>query len=116
MSFRERHDPAAAIDPQAHEDGPQAEYRISLTLAVTDVATLWSAAAAKAMQAPGTTIETVLDTIGPREAPSISECIAMLAAPAAIPGCVLDDFWIDAMPGLPSRAELRLRSGAGRRG
>jgi len=86
--------------------GAQPEYRVSITLAVNDVARLWSAAAAKAMAAPGMRIEDVLDTIGPREAPSVPDCIAMLAAPGPLAGCALDDFWVDCMPGLPSHAEL----------
>jgi hypothetical protein len=88
------------------EAGAQPEYRINVTVAVNDIAQLWSAAAARAMTAPGMRIEDVLDTIGPREAPSVRDCLAMLAVPGAIPGCRVDDFWIDSMPGLPTRAEL----------
>ena len=88
------------------EAGAQPEYRITITLAVNDVARLWSAAAAKAMSAPGMRIEDVLDTIGPREAPSVRDCLAMLTVPGAIPGACVDDFWIDCLPGLPTRADL----------
>ena len=86
--------------------GPQAEYRVTWTLAVQDLDALWSAAAAKGMAAPQATIEDVLDVIGPREDPSISECIAMLAAPVPIPGCLVDDFWIDSIPNLPTHEML----------
>jgi len=84
----------------------QPEYRITITLAVHDVAGLWSAAAAKAMAAPGMRIEDVLDTLGAREAPSVTDCIAMLTAPAALAGCSVDDFWIDCLPNLPARSAL----------
>ena len=79
---------------------------MTLTLAVHDVVALWSAAAARGMAAPGAAIEDVLDVIGPREDPSISDCIAMLAAPLPLPGCLVDDFWIDSMPGLPNYEAL----------
>lgn len=84
----------------------QPEYRITMTLAVDDLAALWSAAAAKAMAAPAMRIEDVLDTIGPREAPSVADCIAMLVAPVAVAGCAVDDFWIDCLPNLPPRSAL----------
>lgn len=58
------------------------------------------------MRAPGAVVEDVLEVIGPQEDPSISECITMLAAPAPMPGCAVDDFWIDSLPGLPGKAEL----------
>ena len=97
---------AEAVNAAELTDCPQAEYRISIPLAVSDLTALWSAAATKALSMPGATLEDVVDTIGLREAPSVSECIAMLAGPSAIPGCVVDDFWIDAMPGLPSQTDL----------
>lgn len=69
-----------------------AGFTVSLTLTVEDARALWSAAADRALAAPGMTLVDVLDTIGPREDPAIAECIAMLAAPAALPGCVLETF------------------------
>ena len=104
----------ASLLPGDGAVGAQPEYRISITLAVNDVSRLWSAAAAKAMTAPGMRIEDVLDTIGPREAPSVRDCIAMLTAPGAVPGCCVDDFWIDFLPNLPSRAELAQIAGTER--
>ncbi|WP_025560614.1 hypothetical protein [Sphingomonas sp. UNC305MFCol5.2] len=73
-------------------------FTVTLTLNVEDVRALWSAAAEKALQAPGMTLSDVLDTLGPREDPSIADCIAMLTAPAAIAGCALDDFSIRTAP------------------
>jgi hypothetical protein len=55
--------------------------------------------------APGMTLDDVLDVIGPREDPSISDCVAMMAKPSALPGCVLDDFWIDSLQGCPARSD-----------
>ncbi|WP_332802924.1 hypothetical protein [Sphingomonas sp. RT2P30] len=84
---------------------PQPEFRISLTLAVSDAQALWTAAAAKMLGSPGMTLDDVLDVIGPREDPSITECVAAIANPATLPGCVLDDFWIDGLRGCPPRTD-----------
>jgi hypothetical protein len=67
-------------------------FTVTLTLTVEDVRALWSAAADRALASPGMTIADVLDTIGPREDPAISECISMLTAPAGIAGCALEAF------------------------
>lgn len=79
-------------DFDSSTSGTGAAFTVTLTLNVEDARALWNAAAEKALQAPGMTLADVLDTIGPREDPSIADCIAMLTAPAAIPGCALDDF------------------------
>ena len=71
------------------------EYRISLTVDVTDADALWSAAAAMALSAPGATMAGVVDTLGPREDPSICACLAMLASPALIAGCGLAEFHVE---------------------
>ncbi|ATY32074.1 hypothetical protein [Sphingomonas psychrotolerans] len=68
-------------------------FTVTLTLNVEDAQALWSAAADKALQA-GMALSDVLDTIGPREDPSVSDCIAMLTAPNAVAGCALDDFTV----------------------
>lgn len=73
-------------------------FTATLTLTVEDARALWTAAAEKAMQAPGMTLSDVLDTLGPREDPSIADCIAMLVVPAGIAGCELDDFSVDVAP------------------
>ena len=83
-----------ARDIRLVSTGIAPSYRVTLTLTVEDARALWSAAAARAMQAPGMTLEDVLDTLGPREDPSISDCIAMLTAPSAIAGCALEDYGI----------------------
>ena len=66
-------------------------YSVTLTLNVADGTALWAAAAERGL-ASGMTLDAVLDTIGPREDPAIADCIAMLAAPQALAGCVLEDF------------------------
>jgi hypothetical protein len=71
-------------------------FTVTLSLSVEDARALWTAAAEKALQAPGATLADVLDTIGPREDPSLGDCIAMLTAPAAVAGCALDDFSVRA--------------------
>ncbi|KRC79047.1 hypothetical protein [Sphingomonas sp. Root241] len=73
-------------------------FTVTLTLNVEDVRALWTAAAEKALQAPGMTLSDVLDTFGPREDASIADCIAMLTAPDAIAGCALDDFSVRTAP------------------
>ena len=69
-------------------------FTVSLTLTVDDMRALWSAAADRALAAPGMTLADVLDTIGPREDPALGECLAMLAGPMPIAGCSLDAFEI----------------------
>jgi hypothetical protein len=70
-------------------------FTVTLTLNVEDAHALWSAAADKALQA-GMALSDVLDTIGPREDPSVADCLAMLTAPSAIAGCALDGFTVAA--------------------
>ena len=83
MDFRDlRHKPA----------NTDSTFMVTLTLTVEDVKALWSAAADRALAAPGMTIADVLDTIGPREDPAIAECLSMLTAPTRIPGCALEAF------------------------
>lgn len=73
---------------------------VTLTLTVEDTQALWSAAADRALAAPGMTIADVLDTLGPREDPSIADCISMLTAPAGIAGCALEAFEVrEEVPG-----------------
>ncbi|WP_052134496.1 hypothetical protein [Sphingomonas sp. 37zxx] len=85
---------------------PQPEYRVNLTIAVRDVEALWVAAAARLLSAPGMTLDDVIDVIGPQQDPAVEECIATVAKPTALPGCIMDDFWIDSMQGCPSRIEI----------
>lgn len=82
---------------------PQPEYRVNLTIAVADPQALWAAAAAKLLSAPGMTLDDALDVIGPREDPSIVDCIAAMTTPLALPGCIMDDFWIDSLRSLPPK-------------
>ena len=82
---------------QASSNTP-ASFTVTLTLAVEDAQALWAAAADRALASPGMTLSDVLDTIGPREDPSIADCIAMLTAPAAVPGCALDGFAVREAP------------------
>ncbi|MEP9359779.1 hypothetical protein [Sphingomonas sp. KR3-1] len=77
-----------------------------MSLTVEDVRALWAAAADRALAAPGTTLADVLDTIGPREDPSIADCIAMLTAPSALPGCALEAF--DVREDVPSLAPAQI--------
>ena len=93
-----------ATRPNQPDTGPQPEYRISLTLSVADEPALWSAAAARLLAMPGMVINDVIDVIGPREDPSIIACLSALAKPVSLPGCTLDDFWIDGLKGCPPRS------------
>jgi hypothetical protein len=78
-------------------DRQQPEYQINVTIAVADPQALWTAAAARLLDAPDMTLDDVLDMIGPREDPSIGDCIATLAQPVAVAGCKMDDYWIDSL-------------------
>ena len=71
---------------------PGEEYRVELRFSVRDARSLWAAAAAKAMSVGLLTIEDVEDTLGPCDDPSVADCLAMLAEPAALAGCKLEDF------------------------
>ncbi|MBO9623746.1 MAG: hypothetical protein J7500_13650 [Sphingomonas sp.] len=82
---------------QASADTP-ASFTVTLTLKVEDAGQLWAAAAERALAAPGMTLADVLDTLGPREDPSIADCIAMLTAPAAVPGCTLEGYAVREAP------------------
>lgn len=62
------------------------------------------------LAAPGGCEEMVEETIGPMEAPQLADCVALLCAPSLVPGCSVDDYWVDAMPGLP---DLQGRPGEG---
>ena len=73
-------------------------FTVTLTLKVDDAERLWAAAAERALASPGMTIADVLDTLGPREDPSIPDCIAMLTAPVDVPGCLLDGFAVREAP------------------
>ena len=95
--------PGSSNDCKTLPDGLQPQYRISLTLAVSDGRALWTAAAARLLAAPGMTLDDVVEVIGPCEDPSISDCIATVLKPADVPGCLLDDFWIDAFAKTPPR-------------
>lgn len=72
------------------------EFRITLTLSVEDAGSLWDAAAARARQAIDDADDADLEEmLGPREDPALADCIAMLASPAALDGCALQDFAVD---------------------
>lgn len=71
------------------------EVRVSFTLSVKDATALWHAAAARAIAMSGTELDDVIEMLGPREDPSIADCVAMLTVPSAIRGCDLEDFQID---------------------
>ncbi|WP_298675572.1 hypothetical protein [uncultured Sphingomonas sp.] len=63
---------------------------INIELNVSNAEALWQAAARRALSsAIGLTPADVEDTIGPREAPSIADCIAMLIPPSDLAGCTI---------------------------
>jgi hypothetical protein len=80
------------VGNMGYGSGASGSFTVALTLTVADARALWSAAADRALAAPGMTLADVLDTIGPREDPSIADCIALLTGPAAIAGCTVDEF------------------------
>lgn len=74
-------------------------YRISIAIDVVNPRALWNAALSRGLMAPGATFEDVVDTIGPSDDPAIVDCLAMLALPADLKGCSIEDFTID--PAIP---------------
>jgi hypothetical protein len=93
---------------QAFSDIP-VSYTVTLALKVDDAEKLWVAAAERALSSPGMTLADVLDTIGPREDPSIPDCIAMLTAPVDLPGCQLDGFAVREAPVRVSASAQRMQ-------
>lgn len=79
--------------------GPEPTFRVNVTLTLEDAANLWLAARERLLAAPGGNADLVDETIGPFEAPQLADCIALLYAPHSLPGCSVDDYWVDAMPG-----------------
>ncbi|QDX25744.1 hypothetical protein FPZ54_06740 [Sphingomonas suaedae] len=106
MDPRESHGLKNDPDRRVWGMGPQPEFRVTVTLALSDAERLWNAARDRLLAAPGGCDEMVEETIGPVEAPQLADCIALLCAPSLVPGCSVDDFWVDAMPGLPSQDAL----------
>lgn len=108
----------STADSKVAGAAPQPEYRISLTLSVSDANALWTAAATRLLAAPGMTRDDVVDVIGPRQDPSILDCLTAIVSPGAVAGCLLDDFWIDGLKGCPPRLEtvpVRADAGSGDR-
>ena len=62
-------------------------YQLTFTLAVTDPSALWAAAAALAMNSPNMTMDDVIETIGPIDAPQVEDCLALLIQPERFGGC-----------------------------
>lgn len=96
-------------------------YKINLTLKVGDAEALWEAAARRALASTaGLTLTDVEDMFGPREAPSITDCLAMLMFPDDMSGYVVTDFQTSEdhdgpAPdrGEPAKSELMFRPVAG---
>jgi hypothetical protein len=88
-----------------------AQFRVSLTLSVTDADALWVAAVDRGVAA-GLAHEDVEEIVGPREDPALADCIAMLTAPAPLAGCRLGDFLVEdlaerAVPTAPRPASAK---------
>lgn len=68
----------------------ETRYRLTFSLAVTDPTALWATAAALAMDSPYMTMDDVIETIGPLDAPQIEDCLALLLQPERFGGCEID--------------------------
>jgi hypothetical protein len=74
---------------------PAGELQLILTLCVDDAEKLWNAAVQRCAQvAEGLTLDEIVETIGPREDPSIEDCIKMLALSSTLAGCTIADILI----------------------
>ena len=82
-----KHDNSSARAGSAAE-----QIRVALTFSVSDSQKLWDAAAERGLASPGMALEDLIDVLGPREDPSIAECLALLVQPAPTPGCLLEQF------------------------
>ncbi|HEX7852888.1 MAG TPA: hypothetical protein VF503_04255 [Sphingobium sp.] len=70
----------------------EGRYRLTLELSVEDSSRLWDAAAARYREGVGLSLAEVMETIGPREDPSIEDCLMTIALPQGVDGCLLTDF------------------------
>ena len=66
------------------------DFLFNLSVSVTDQDALWRAAVAVlTTQAPALSDEDIADTLGPREAPLLADCLTTLLLPSALPGGVV---------------------------
>ena len=72
-------------------------YQLTLSLSIADLTALWGAAAALAMDSPYMTMDDVIDTLGPIDAPQIEDCLAMLIQPERFGGCQVESLKIAAV-------------------
>lgn len=70
----------------------EGRYRLTLEFSVEDSSRLWDAAAARYRKGVGLSLAEVMETIGPREDPSIEDCLMTIALPQGVEGCILTDF------------------------
>lgn len=108
----DHHTFASTSDGQTVPIGPQPQFRVTLTFVLDDAIALWSAARQRLLADGTTTDEMVHETIGPPDAPSLADCLAVLCDPGAflrtvpVPGCHADDFWVDSILALPGHDAL----------
>ena len=76
-------------------------YQLTLTLSIADVTALWGAAAALAMDSPYMTMDDVIETLGPIDAPQIEDCLTMLIQPERFGGCQVEGLEIAAAAAAP---------------
>lgn len=88
-----------------------ADYRLTLSVSIADVDVLWSTAAARLLKSPGITVDDIDETIGSREDPSISDCLAALWEPLVPAGCVAEDMYLQAETPTVGTAIQRYDSG-----
>ena len=79
-------------------------FRIELSLSVSDASALWNAALDRGLAAPAATREDLIELIGPSQDPDLAACLALLTAPAAIPGCRLEDYEVVILPAAHAQA------------
>lgn len=91
--------------PAEDSCGPNGEYQFVLKLRVDCVAGLWTAAAQHCMRVLASAEDEIIELIGPKEDPSIEDCLTILALPPLMPGCAMLDVSID-------RALPRIRTAA----
>ncbi|MBT0670523.1 hypothetical protein HT136_19330 [Novosphingobium profundi] len=81
------------------------EFKFSLRLKVEQPRLLWQSAARVCLEDPTLSDEDLEDLIGPREDPSIDDCLMILALSQPFPGCSrLDASLDDLAPAMRSLA------------
>lgn len=87
-------------------------YNLAISLCVSDSVKLWDSACRSLMQVGTVDLDEIVDLLGPREAPSIEDCIVTLFDLGSSQGCLPIDFSLEISRKECSLWQKRLSGGA----